>query len=165
MFKRFPHKKDEALALDIPYVEVFPIPPVSAPDAQKVEGEVAVLSDLTTAIRTADHTLADWLRVDQGLAKLPGALVEASRLDADGFVAAVRAALPKREAFGPLRLARIRDAFTEVAEPARAARTAALGHEHTLSALVNRAYGLSDEEVALMWRTAPPRMPVPPPAA
>lgn len=165
MFKRFPHKKDEALALDIPYVEVFPIPPVSAPDAQKVEGEVAVLSDLTTAIRTADHTLADWLRVDQGLAKLPGALVEASRLDADGFVAAVRAALPKREAFGPLRLARIRDTFTEVAEPARAARTAALGHEHTLSALVNRAYGLSDEEVALMWRTAPPRMPVPPPAA
>ena len=25
------------------------------------------------------------------------------------------------------------------------------------------AYGLTDEERALMWRTAPPRMPIPPP--
>jgi hypothetical protein len=32
--------------------------------------------------------------------------------------------------------------------------------ERRLSALVNAAYGLTPEEVELLWRTAPPRMPV-----
>jgi len=31
--------------------------------------------------------------------------------------------------------------------------------EHCVAELVNDAYGLTAEEVALMWRTAPPRMP------
>jgi hypothetical protein len=34
--------------------------------------------------------------------------------------------------------------------------------EYELSELVNKAYGLTEEEAALMWRTAPPRMPVNP---
>ena len=32
----------------------------------------------------------------------------------------------------------------------------------SLSDLVNAAYGLTPDEVALMWRTAPPRMPLDP---
>ncbi|MBN1453196.1 MAG: Eco57I restriction-modification methylase domain-containing protein [Anaerolineales bacterium] len=35
--------------------------------------------------------------------------------------------------------------------------------EQRLSDLVNQAYGLTPEEVDLLWRTAPPRMPVAPP--
>lgn len=31
--------------------------------------------------------------------------------------------------------------------------------ELCLSDLVNRAYGLTDAEIELLWRTAPPRMP------
>jgi len=31
--------------------------------------------------------------------------------------------------------------------------------ERRVADLVNAAYGLTAEEVALMWRTAPPRMP------
>ena len=31
--------------------------------------------------------------------------------------------------------------------------------ERTLSDLINAAYGLTPEEVKLMWATAPPRMP------
>jgi hypothetical protein len=41
----------------------------------------------------------------------------------------------------------------------------ALESEHEMSGLVNAAYGLTPEEVRLMWRTAPPRMPTPPPEA
>ena len=37
-------------------------------------------------------------------------------------------------------------------------------HEAVLSALVNQAYGLTPEDERLLWATAPPRMPVPPPA-
>jgi hypothetical protein len=33
-----------------------------------------------------------------------------------------------------------------------------------VSDLVNEAYGLTPEEVALMWETAPPRMPLAAPA-
>jgi hypothetical protein len=33
-----------------------------------------------------------------------------------------------------------------------------------LSNLVNKAYALTSEEIDLMWKTAPPRMPIQPPA-
>jgi len=36
----------------------------------------------------------------------------------------------------------------------------ALGLERRLADLVNQAYGLTPEDVELLWRTAPPRMPV-----
>jgi hypothetical protein len=36
--------------------------------------------------------------------------------------------------------------------------------ERRLADLVHQAYGLTPEEVDLMWRTAPPRMPVEPAA-
>jgi hypothetical protein len=36
--------------------------------------------------------------------------------------------------------------------------------ERRVSDLVNAAYGLTPDEVKLMWDTAPPRMPVAPPA-
>jgi hypothetical protein len=36
--------------------------------------------------------------------------------------------------------------------------------ERTLSDLVNQAHALTPAEIAVMWQTAPPRMPIPPPA-
>jgi hypothetical protein len=36
--------------------------------------------------------------------------------------------------------------------------------EQRVAELVNAAYGLTPEDVALMWRTAPPRMPGEPPS-
>jgi diketogulonate reductase-like aldo/keto reductase len=39
----------------------------------------------------------------------------------------------------------------------------ALKLENQLSDLVNEAYGLTPDEVALLWQTAPPRMPIPRP--
>ena len=41
-------------------------------------------------------------------------------------------------------------------------RWEAVGLEHEISQRVNTAYGLTDDEVRLMWQTAPPRMPTPP---
>ncbi len=41
----------------------------------------------------------------------------------------------------------------------------ALVLERRLSDLVNEAYGLTPGEVALMWQTAPPRMPLTAPEA
>jgi hypothetical protein len=39
-----------------------------------------------------------------------------------------------------------------------------LNLERALSDLVNQAYGLTLVEIELMWKTAPPDMPIPPPA-
>jgi hypothetical protein len=47
-----------------------------------------------------------------------------------------------------------------ILKPGAAADILAL--ERELSDLVNAAYGLTPDEVALMWRTAPPRMPLNP---
>ncbi len=53
--------------------------------------------------------------------------------------------------------------YTRTVEPLQVLAAEALGLEHEIARLVNTAYGLTDDEVRLMWQTAPPRMPAPPP--
>jgi hypothetical protein len=50
-------------------------------------------------------------------------------------------------------------------EPARALAAETLNLERILSDLADQAYAITPEEIALMWQTAPPRMPIPPPAS
>jgi len=61
-------------------------------------------------------------------------------------------------------LGNLRAEYVRSIEPARALAAEALNLENQVSNLVNAAYGLTPEEVALMWQTAPPRMPIPGPA-
>jgi len=53
----------------------------------------------------------------------------------------------------------LRNGYAEMAEPVQRARVEAASLERKLSDLVNEAYGLTEEEVDLLWKTAPPRMP------
>ena len=57
----------------------------------------------------------------------------------------------------------LRDGYTCTRAPARALAAEGLILERTFNDLVNQAYTLTPAEIALMWQTAPPRMPVPPP--
>ena len=59
----------------------------------------------------------------------------------------------------------MRDEYTRTIGPARALAAETLALERTLSDLVNQAYALAPAEIALMWQTAPPGMPIPRPAA
>jgi hypothetical protein len=102
------------------------------------------------------------LRHEFGLDKFGRVLAEPQMLDADGFVAAVRAALPKSRKWSVAEIARLKQEFADTLIPARNTAADILAHERKLSDLVNTAYGLTPEEVALMWRTAPPRMPLDP---
>ena len=54
--------------------------------------------------------------------------------------------------------------YTRTIEPARALTAESLRMERPLSDLVNQAYALTPAEIDLMWQTASPRMPIPPPA-
>lgn len=162
-WRHYPHMKDEALSNDANKFLSFPIGEKTA----KFAGEISDLGQKSMTeligIKNSDQMLADWLSVEMGLSAVPITLRQASLLDSDDFVAAVRAALPRRQSLTPTQLRQLRDAFVEIAEPARTARGELLAHERALAAMVERAYGLTEEEVALMWRTAPPRMPLPPP--
>ena len=57
----------------------------------------------------------------------------------------------------------LREEYTRTIEPARTLAAETLKLECALNDLVNQAYGLTPAEIALMWQTAPPRMPIPPP--
>jgi hypothetical protein len=104
----------------------------------------------------------DWLHHEFGIDKVRRALAEPHKLDADGFVTAVRAALPKSRKWSAAEIARLKQEHVDTMTPARNAAADLLALERRLSDLVNAAYGLTPEDVALMWRTAPPRMPLDP---
>lgn len=55
----------------------------------------------------------------------------------------------------------MRDEFARSLEPARRLAAEAAKLEHEISDLVNDAYGLTPDEIALLWATTLPRMPIP----
>ena len=162
-WRKAQHGKDEALRFMDSFIRPFPFASCCREDTQEANERSAQLRIELNEVRRADLSVADWIVQSFNPKIVPPVLREASKLDSDQFVAAVRAALPKRQGLTPTQLRQLRDAFAETAEPARVARIHLQAHERSLAAMVERAYGLTDEEVALMWRTAPPRMPLPPP--
>ncbi|MDY0166186.1 MAG: hypothetical protein RBS80_06555 [Thermoguttaceae bacterium] len=57
-------------------------------------------------------------------------------------------------------LSECRDEHIRSIAPMRPLAAEALRLEHRLSDLVNAAYHLTPDEIALLWQTAPPRMPI-----
>jgi len=57
----------------------------------------------------------------------------------------------------------LREEHARTVVPAQTLAAEAWGLERQVSDLVNQAYGLTPDEVRLMWQTAPPWMPVAPP--
>lgn len=84
-------------------------------------------------------------------------------LDSDTFIAEVKRIRGRKQPLTAAGVSGLRDEYTRTIEPARTLAAEALQLETQLSDLVNQAYGLTEEEIALMWETAPPRMPIPPP--
>jgi len=54
----------------------------------------------------------------------------------------------------------LRDEYVRTLDPARKLAAEATRLEHEIGDLVNAAYGLTPDEIALIWETAPPRMPI-----
>ena len=104
----------------------------------------------------------DWLRVEFGVEKPGQKLEDFATLGPDTFVDEVRKRRPKGEGrLTPGDLRDLKSGYAEMSGPVREARIEAADLERKLSDLVNRAYGLTAEDVDLLWKTAPPRMPRP----
>jgi hypothetical protein len=159
-WRHLPHMKDEALTPMGFKMEQVPIARFGQQQSDALLPTVNLALQRTADVRSADRAILDWLRTEFGLEKIPRALGEPSRLDADGFAAAVRAALPRRRALSAADIARLRTEHAATIAPAREQRLQLAGTERRISDLVNTAYGLTPEDVALMWKTAPPRMPI-----
>ncbi len=162
-FRSFPHKKDEALAMDIPYVEKMPIPQPMGEQREQVESWVGQLLKITQAQQTTRQDVLDWLQVEHEIEKPNKKLQTPSNLDSESFVAEVKKLRGKKNPLSVAALRSLRDEYTRTIEPARIQAAEALNLERQVSDLVNEAYGLTPDEVALMWKTAPPRMPLPKP--
>ena len=89
----------------------------------------------------------------------------------DGSVSMLALALSQWRDLTVVDQARVHDLLSQARVPsdepiglalARKLAREAMKLENEISDLVNKAYGLTPEEVALLWRTAPPRMPIAP---
>ena len=156
-----PHMKDEALNPAGVLMETLPI---AAPtDAARAEAEPAVarLIALTQERRAATREMLDWLRVEFAVESPGQRLAAFATLDDDTFVEEVRRRRPRAAGrLSPAALRDLRDTFAQSAPQLRAYGEEAQRHERRLAELVNAAYGLTPADVDLLWRTAPPRMPV-----
>lgn len=91
--------------------------------------------------------------------------MEKADLDFDTFVAEAKLSRSPKQPLTAAGLQALRAKYTRIIEPARTRATEAQQLERRLSDLVNQAYGLTPEEIALLWETAPPRMPIALPTA
>jgi type I restriction-modification system DNA methylase subunit len=154
------HGKDEALRLFSSYMRIFPVP---MPDRELRESATKLVEKLcasTNVIQVVRRAILDWLRVEHNIEKAGLKLQSPTELDSDAFVAEVKRVRGKKNPLSAAALKSLRDEYTRTIDPARAEAAEALRLERQLSDLVNEAYGLTPEEVALMWQTAPPRMPL-----
>jgi hypothetical protein len=102
--------------------------------------------------------------VEYAIEKPSNKLLALADLDSNTWVSEVKRIRGKKQPLTSAGLNVLRDEYTRTIAPARALAAEALTLERTLSDLVNQAYALTPAEIALMWQTAPPRMPIAPPA-
>jgi hypothetical protein len=115
---------------------------------------------MTSGQHQTQRTLLDWLRVEYRVEKPSNKLLALTELDSNTWVNEVKRLRRKKQPLSSAGLHAPRDEYTRTIEPARALAAETLTLERTLSDLVNPAYALTPAEIELVWRIAPPRMPV-----
>jgi hypothetical protein len=155
------HGKDEVLRLKSIYTEVLPIAPPTDEARAEAEPAVARLVAITQANQAARRVTLDWLATEFGVATPGQKLEEFATLGEAAFIEEVRKRRAKAVGkLSPAALKALRDGYREQATPVQQRAGEALALERRLADLVNHAYGLTSEEIDLLWRTAPPRMPI-----
>ncbi len=162
-FRTFPHKKDEALAMDIPYVQELPIPSPDGKTQRAADAAVKALRRSARGVQEGLGAMLDWLKIEFSIEKPSQKLQNVAALDADALTAEVQKARGKKQPLTVAQTKALKDEHARSIRPLQALAAEARRLERRVADLVNAAYGLTAEEVALMWRTAPPRMPGEPP--
>ena len=162
-WRYLPHMKDEALTPVGELMEKLPIAPPTDSIRAEVELIVSRLIEITKTNQETHRDVLHWLEITYLIDKLGQKLEDFSALSFAEFVAEIRKRMPKTKSSDPLGVAglkAVRETYNEYAPAIQSRKAEALRLEHRLSDLVNQAYGLTPEEIDLMWKTAPPRMPL-----
>ena len=101
--------------------------------------------------------------MEYGIEKPSNKLLAVTELDSDTWVAEVKRIRGKKQPLAAAHAPRAPRSDASTLKPARALAAETSKLERTLRDLVNQAYALTPAEIELMWKTAPPRMPIPPP--
>jgi TaqI-like C-terminal specificity domain/Eco57I restriction-modification methylase len=163
LFRTTIHGVNETLRLKNIYTESLPIAQPTDEIRSQVEPIATRLIEITKTIQEASREVLDWLQVEQSIDKLGQKLDDFASLDCDQFVQEVKIRKPKGSGLNPKALKELREVYNDYAPHIQTRRAEALSLETRLSDLVNQAYRLTPEEIDLMWKTAPPRMPIPKP--
>ena len=159
-WRYLPHMKDDALN---PAAFKMDSLPIAVPDdrlREEVVGLAGRLVDLQRDRLDRAAELLDWLRVEYDLEK-PGQVLSSpfELASENDLIQAVRKRRGKKK-LSASSLISLREEYTSTIMPMRRRLLQAVKWERRLSELVNEAYGLADDEVRLIWETAPPRMPI-----
>jgi hypothetical protein len=160
-WRYLPHMKDEALSPVGVLMEALPIAPPTDAVRADTEQAVARLVEITRATHEVRQLMLDWLRTEFEVQE-PGARLEnMAELDAYAFVEEVRKRRAKAVGkLTPAALKELQAGYAEQIMPIQRYKAEAIALERKLSDLINEAYGLTPEEIELLWTTAPPRMPL-----
>ena len=158
------HGKDEALRFIRDYVQDIPIARPTPEVRAEVERMVAQLIDLKGGRTDGIRAVLQWLQAEFGIVKPTQKLAGLAELSAADFLAEVKKLRGRSAPLGVADVKRLSEAHTASVLPLHANAREALHLERRVSDLVNAAYGLTPDDVALLWATAPPRMPFAPPA-
>ena len=144
-------------------MEALPIAPPAEALRAGAEQAVARLIEIAHIRNEARRLMLDWLRAEFEVQEPGARLEDCTTLDLPTFVEEVRKHRAKTAGkLSPAALKSLHSGFAEQIAPIQQYRTEATMLERTLSDLINAAYGLTPEEIALLWTTAPPRMPLSP---
>lgn len=160
-WRYLPHMKDEALSPKGELMEQLPIAQPSDEVRAKVEPAAQRLIELTSQRRESTQTMLDWLRLEFEIETPGQKLSEFWTIEKDAFLHEIKHRRPRSSArLTPAALRELQKTYDEYAPRIRDLNAESERLERRLSDLVNEAYGLTPEDVTLMWETAPPRMPV-----
>jgi hypothetical protein len=155
------HAINETLRLKNIYMESLPIAVSSEAIRAEVEPAVEGLITIKREQYQVRHLMLDWLRTEFDV-KTPGILLEGfDTLNLETFIELVHKQRSKSaKRFTPAALKDLQAGYAEQIAPIQQYRAKAAVLERKLNDLINAAYGLTPEEIALLWATAPPRMPL-----
>jgi hypothetical protein len=141
-------------------MESIPIAQPTAEIRAAVETAVARLITLTQEHRATSEELLDWLRTEFGVDKPGQKLATFADLTVDTFMQEVKKRGGGNGRLTPTDVRVLQEHHTSYAATARQLTGEMDRLEQKVSDLVNEAYGLTAVEIAWLWQTAPPRMPI-----
>jgi hypothetical protein len=145
--------------MDIVCVQDIPIARPSADQRAEVETLVGRLIELTGGRTDGVRAVLQWLQAEFGIGKPSNKLTALTDLTAEAFIVEIKKLRGRSQPLGINDVQRLHKAYAESVLPLHANAREALHLERRVSEVVNAAYGLTPDDVTLLWDTAPPRMP------